>query len=277
MDDALDALIATALGTDDAAATPETPPASAEAPLATEPEQTIPEENPAEAAPETDEEPAAEVAAPPESPAPEGAQATSPDGTEQPAVAQEQAPSPDVAALLAQLEAQRQMNAAWQAQFAQQQQAAQLAQLKAQWDDMEPDEASQAKLDYFYRTAQAEVQRRDQVIAQMQADRQRQAFLAAEAEAKPKVIDHLVKAHGLSEADRAALARFDNPQAMEIYATAVKDQRRAQTDAARSARAQQVQDNARAFAQTGHAGSAAPQPAKTYDDLDALIADVLSA
>lgn len=282
MDDALDTLIATALGSDDAAASPETTETPDEASLATEPEQAAPE-NPEEAAPETATEPAAEDAASPEEPPHEAAHRsdTTPDGTEQPAVAQETAPTPapDLAALQAQLEQQRQLNAAWQQQFALQQQQAQWAQLKAQWDEMAPDDAYQAQLAFYHQQAQAEIARRDQVIAQIQAEQQRRAFLEAEAAAKPKVIDHLVKQHGLTEADRRSLERFSNPDAMIVYAESVKEQRRAQTEAARTARAEQVRGNAGAFAQTGHAGSPAPQPAKTYQlgDLDQLIADALSA
>lgn len=276
MDDALDTLIATALGSDDAAASPETTETPDEASLATEPEQAAPE-NPEEAAPETATEPAAEDAASPEEP-PHEAQ---PDGTEQPAVAQETAPTPapDLAALQAQLEQQRQLNAAWQQQFALQQQQAQWAQLKAQWDEMAPDDAYQAQLAFYHQQAQAEIARRDQVIQQIQQEQARQAFLQQEAAAKPKVIDHLVKQHGLTDADRRYLERFSNPDAMIVYAESVKEQRRAQTEAARASRAEQVKQNAGAFAQTGHAGSPAPQPAKTYQlgDLDQLIADALSA
>jgi hypothetical protein len=255
---------------------------------------------PEEAAPEVVDATATEDAQPPEteSAPPESAPDDTPEvaaaGTaeETPAPTEGVQPPEDVSSQLAAVQAelarqqaiaanQAQLLAAWNQREAavqqQQEQAAfqqQVAQLQAQWDKLDPDDAAKQREQFLYQTAQAEIARRDQELAQLRWQREQEEVARKEAENKPKVVDLIVQKFGLSEADKALLMPLPDPYSMEAVAQTVKAQRQAQTQAARDTRAQQLASS-KAFAPTGASGAVASQP-KTYDTLDDLLTDVLS-
>lgn len=274
-DSALDQLLTDAFGSETADAAPGPEEAAPEVVDATATEDAQPPETesaPPESAPDDTPEVAAAGTAE-ETPAPtEGAQ---------PAAQPPEDVSSQLTALQAELAQQRaiaanqaQLLAAWHQQ---QEQAAfqqQVAQLQAQWDKLDPDDAAKQREQFLYQTAQAEIARRDQELAQLRWQREQEEVARKEAENKPKVVDLIVQKFGLSEADKALLMPLPDPYSMEAVAQTVKAQRQAQTQAARDTRAQQLASS-KAFAPTGASGAVASQP-KTYETLDDLLTDVLS-
>lgn len=283
MDDLdLDALIEQSLGTDASAVPPVeaasepvpeavTPVAAAVTPVAEAGE--APPAAPAEAAgeeptpaqPEGTSEPAPVVAASSEA-------AEDPLATANATIAQQ---AQMLQALLAAREAESQQKAEAARAAAAEQQRQQLKELQERWANMEPDEAARERLQFTAQFAQTQIQQRDQLIAQLTAERERAQAEAAEVENRGKVLGYLTETFGLTEREQRIINRLDDPWKMEELAQEFQSDRQQQTAAARAQRAENVAANRALQPEAAGETKPAQPPRKAvtdYEDLDEFVA-----
>lgn len=118
---------------------------------------------------------------------------------------------------------------------AQAEQAAEWQRLQARWTQMDPAEANVERASYAVQQARL----REQYLANQLAQRDAALTQLGESQARTQVVDLLTTRFGLKADEIAAIRDFNDPYDMERAAAAFQSRRSTQTQAARSAVAQQ--------------------------------------
>lgn len=140
----------------------------------------------------------------------------------------------------------------------------------AEWDEMDPDEARREQVHYIAQQAQERQKSLQQRIAELEHEKVAAAEQQAQESARLQVIDLLASRFELTEFEVETMSDFPSPLLMEKYATRAKEQRQAQTKAAREAKRQSVASNP-ALKVGDNGGPAMPPARPAPKDLDELV------
>lgn len=207
-------------------------------------------------------------------------------GDQEPAVPEDQ---PDVEKLRQENELAKRLlqNLAIAQQQAKQREAAEAAEserqarieaLKAQWAEMDEEEAARSQAAFIAQEATQQIQTLQAELQRMAAEREAERTARQEAESKEQVIPLILDKFGLKPEDRRFIERLNDPYAMEEVAKDLKDLRRQQTASARQVKAEKVRGNPALSTAAPQSGPAPERPRKAiedYQDVDEYLDDLL--